>query len=229
MAGRITQSFLDTLLDRLDIVEVVDRRVKLKKTGKNYSARCPFHDEKTPSFSVNPDKQFYYCFGCGAGGNALGFVMDYENLEFPQAVETLASSVGLEVVREETRPGASPHEENKGSRELYALMEQAATYYQHELRKHPQAGRAVDYLKQRGLSGEIAGRFDLGFAPPGWDNLIKALGTTDETREQLVQAGMLVERDMGMGFSLSRLVSLTRPLDCGSVLRDTPGNELGRR
>jgi DNA primase len=195
MAGRIPQAFLDTLLDRLDIVEVVDRRVKLKKTGKNYSARCPFHDEKTPSFSVNPDKQFYYCFGCGAGGNALGFVMDYENLEFPQAVESLASSLGMDVPREETRPGAAPYQEDKGNRELYALLEKAANYYQHELRKHPQAGRAVDYLKQRGLTGEIAKRFDLGFAPPGWDNLIKALGSTDKLREQLIDAGMLVKND----------------------------------
>ena len=197
MAGRIPQAFLDTLLDRLDIVEVVDRRVKLKKTGKNYSARCPFHDEKTPSFSVNPDKQFYYCFGCGAGGNALGFVMDYENLEFPRAVESLASSVGLDVPREETRPGAPAYQEDKGNRELYALLEQAANYYQHELRKHTQAGRAVEYLKQRGLTGEIAKQFDLGFAPPGWDNLIKALAKTDEIRKQLITAGMLVENEAG--------------------------------
>ncbi|MEM9315100.1 MAG: CHC2 zinc finger domain-containing protein, partial [Pseudomonadota bacterium] len=93
MAGRIPQTFIDDLLDRTDIVDVIDRRVKLKKTGKNYSARCPFHDEKTPSFSVNPEKQFYYCFGCGAGGNAIGFVMDYENIDFPQAVENLAGAL----------------------------------------------------------------------------------------------------------------------------------------
>lgn len=197
MAGRIPQAFLDTLLDRLDIVEVVDRRVKLKKTGKNYSARCPFHDEKTPSFSVNPDKQFYYCFGCGAGGNALGFVMDYENLEFPQAVESLASSMGLEVPREETRPGATPYQEDKGNRELYVLLEKAANYYQHELRKHAQAGRAVAYLKERGLTGEIAKQFDLGFAPPGWDNLTKALGGGEEQQKRLIDAGMLVENESG--------------------------------
>jgi DNA primase len=195
MAGRIPQAFLDTLLDRLDIVEVVDRRVKLKKTGKNYSARCPFHDEKTPSFSVNPDKQFYYCFGCGAGGNALGFVMDYENLEFPQAVENLASSVGLDVPREETRPGASPYKEDQSNKVLYALMERVANYYQHELRKHPQAGRAVAYLKQRGLTGEIAKQFDLGFAPPGWDNLIKVL---QAIRPRLRPAGM-GQPDQGAG------------------------------
>jgi DNA primase len=95
--ARLPQAFLDDLLDRLDIVEVIDRRVKLKKAGKNYSACCPFHDERTPSFSVNPERQFYYCFGCGAGGNALGFVMDYERLDFREAVEGLAQSVGLEV------------------------------------------------------------------------------------------------------------------------------------
>ena len=105
MAGRIPQAFLDDLLERVDIVEVIDRRVKLRKSGKNYTARCPFHEEKTPSFSVNPDKQFYYCFGCGAGGNALGFLMDYENLDFPRAVEALAGSAGLEVPRELARGG----------------------------------------------------------------------------------------------------------------------------
>ena len=105
MAGRIPQAFLDDLLDRVDIVEVIDRRVKLRKTGKNYSARCPFHDEKTPSFSVTPDKQFSYCFGCGAGGNALTFVMVYEIVVFPQAVVSRASSAGMEVPREPARGG----------------------------------------------------------------------------------------------------------------------------
>ena len=105
MAGRIPQAFLDDLLDRVDIVEVIDRRVKLKKSGKNYSARCPFHEERSPSFSVNPDKQFYYCFGCGAGGNALTFLMEYENLEFPQAVENLASNAGMTIPREPSRSG----------------------------------------------------------------------------------------------------------------------------
>ncbi len=199
MAGLIPQTFLDDLLDRLDIVEVVDRRVKLKKTGKNYSARCPFHDEKTPSFSVNPEKQFYYCFGCGAGGNALGFVMDYENLEFPQAVETLAGSVGMSVPREESRPTTGPGSkvEEQSNRELYTLMEQVAKYYQQQLRKHPQAKRAVEYLKKRGLTGVIAKAFDMGFAPPGWDNLIKALGENDGQRALLLKSGMLVQNDAG--------------------------------
>jgi DNA primase len=195
MAGRIPQAFLDDLLDRVDIVEVVDRRVKLRKSGKNYTARCPFHEEKTPSFSVNPDKQFYYCFGCGAGGNALGFVMDYENVDFPQAVETLASSAGLEVPREPGRPGRA--EQEQSNKPLYHLMELAANYYKLQLRRHPEARRAVDYLKQRGLTGQIARDFDLGFAPPGWDNLLKALGEAEPQRELLKQGGMLVENEKG--------------------------------
>jgi len=197
MAGRIPQAFLDDLLDRVDIVEVIDRRVKLKKSGKNYTARCPFHDEKTPSFSVNQEKQFYYCFGCGAGGNALGFVMDYESLDFPQAVETLASSAGLEVPREPSRGGRDPGRQEQSNKPLYALMEQVAAYYQQQLRHHREAGRAVKYLKQRGLTGVVARQFDLGFAPPGWDNLVKELGGSEEQRDLLVKTGMLVENEKG--------------------------------
>lgn len=204
MAGRIPQKFLDDLLDRVDIVEVVDRRVKLKKTGKNYSARCPFHEEKTPSFSVNPDKQFYYCFGCGAGGNALGFVMDYENVDFLQAVETLAGSLGLEIPREQARGGNAQPSRDEGSKPLYAVLEAAAQYYQKQLRAHPQARRAVDYLKQRGLTGHIAKRFDLGFAPPGWDNLLQALGTDDAQRKLLMDAGMLVQNEAGRTYDRFR-------------------------
>ena len=197
MAGRIPQAFLDDLLERVDIVEVIDRRVKLRKSGKNYTARCPFHEEKTPSFSVNPDKQFYYCFGCGAGGNALGFLMDYENLDFPRAVEALAGSAGLEVPREPTRGGQDNPEREQSNKALYALMEEVATYYRRQLRQHPQANRAVSYLKQRGLTGEIAKQFDLGFAPPGWHNLLKALGDTPAQQALLKDSGMLVENEDG--------------------------------
>ncbi len=197
MAGRIPQAFLDDLLERVDIVEVIDRRVKLRKSGKNYSARCPFHEEKTPSFSVNPDKQFYYCFGCGAGGNALGFLMDYENLDFPRAVEALASSAGLEVPREPGRGGQASAEREQGNKALYALMEQVCTYYRQQLRQHPEAGRAVQYLKQRGLTGEIARSFALGFAPPGWHNLQQVLGETPAQHALLKDSGMLVENESG--------------------------------
>lgn len=197
MAGRIPQAFLDDLLDRVDIVEVIDRRVKLKKTGKNYSARCPFHDEKTPSFSVNPDKQFYYCFGCGAGGNALGFLMEYENIDFPQAVDTLAGTLGLEVPREQTRGGSDAREAESRSKPMYALMQQASVYYQRQLRQHPDKNKAIDYLKRRGLTGEIAQQFQVGFAPAGWDNLMSALAENDEQRDLLIQAGMLVHSEKG--------------------------------
>ncbi|MEE4659893.1 MAG: DNA primase, partial [Halieaceae bacterium] len=201
MAGLIPQAFIDDLLDRADIVDVVDRRVKLKKSGKNYMACCPFHQEKSPSFSVNPEKQFYYCFGCGAGGNALGFLMDYENLEFPAAVEALADSLGMKVPREETQ---ASRQQEQGQRELYPLLEQAARYYQRQLREHPGKAAAVDYLKSRGLTGEIARQFDLGFAPPGWDNLLKALGTTPQRIEQLKLAGMLVENESGRQYDRFR-------------------------
>lgn len=197
MAGRIPQAFLDDLLDRVDIVEVIDRRVRLKKTGKNYSACCPFHEERTPSFSVNPDRQFYYCFGCGAGGNAITFVMEYDNLEFPQAVDNLAGLAGMEVPREPAPGGRDPARREETNKPLYELMEKASRYYQGQLRQHPQAGKAVDYLKSRGLTGEIAKQFGLGFAPPGWNNLLEGLGGGEELEALLIKAGMLVKSESG--------------------------------
>lgn len=190
MAGRIPQHFIDELLDRLDIVEVIDRRVKLKKSGRNYMACCPFHDEKTPSFSVNQEKQFYHCFGCGAGGNIISFLMDYERLDFPRCVESLADMAGLEVPRE-----ASVFEEEPvNKRNIYTLLEKAANYYQQQLRQHPQKQQAINYLRGRGLSGDIAKRFGMGYAPPGWDLLLQELGTTEDDRQLLIDGGMLVEK-----------------------------------
>ncbi|MFT3931855.1 MAG: DNA primase [Spongiibacteraceae bacterium] len=193
MAGRIPQAFIDDLLERVDIVEVIDRRVPLKKSGRNYSARCPFHDEKTPSFSVSPDKQFFYCFGCGAGGNAIGFVMDFDRVDFPQAVEALATLAGLEVPREEQPERIV--QQQKQQRDLYQILDAAARFYREQLRKHPQAKRAVDYLKNRGVSGAIARDFGIGYAPPGWDNLLQALAKDDHERKLLLDAGMLVLKD----------------------------------
>ena len=193
--ARLPQAFLDDLLDRLDIVEVIDRRVKLKKAGKNYSACCPFHDERTPSFSVNPERQFYYCFGCGAGGNALGFVMDYERLDFREAVEGLAHSVGLEIPQEDPREGREPpRDQNKP---LYEALEQASKFYEGALRQHPERHKVVSYLKGRGLTGEIARDFRIGFAPVGWDNLLQAKGTDDSAQDLLMRSGMLVKNDKG--------------------------------
>ncbi len=191
MAGLIPQSFIDDLLNRTDIVDVVSSRVQLKKAGKNYSACCPFHKEKTPSFSVSPDKQFYYCFGCGAGGNALGFIMDHDHLDFVQAVEDLARQAGMEVPREESGRPHTPRQPTDSP--LYPLLTAAAEFYRQALKSHPTRKAAVDYLKGRGLSGEIARDFGLGFAPPGWDNLYKHLGGDSLAQKHLIDAGLLVE------------------------------------
>jgi DNA primase len=191
MAGLIPQSFIDDLLNRTDIVDVVSSRIQLKKAGKNYSACCPFHKEKTPSFTVSPDKQFYYCFGCGAGGNALGFVMDHDQLEFPQAIEELAKRAGMDVPREEGGRGRTPRQPVDSP--LYPLLEAAAEHYRQALKSHPQRKYAVDYLKGRGLTGEIARDFGLGFAPPGWDNLLKQLGGDVLQQKAMIDAGLLIE------------------------------------
>ena len=191
MAGLIPQSFIDDLLNRTDIVDVVSSRVQLKKAGKNFTACCPFHKEKTPSFSVSPDKQFYYCFGCGAGGNALGFIMDHDNLDFPQAVEDLAKAAGMEVPREQSVKGQKPRQPTDSP--LYPLLTAAAEFYRQALRNHPARKAAVEYLKGRGLSGEIARDFGLGFAPPGWDNLYKHLSSDTLQQKVMIDAGLLIE------------------------------------
>ena len=197
--ARIAQAFIDQVLDRTDIVDVVDRRVKLKKAGKNYSACCPFHQEKTPSFSVNPEKQFYYCFGCGAGGNALGFVMDYERMEFREAIESLAHAAGIEMPPEE----AESTTQTDNQKPLYEAMEKATRLYQSMLRQHPTRARGVDYLKQRGVSGEIARDFRIGFAPEGWDNLMSTLDSADEIQHALT-SGLLIENDSGRQYDRFR-------------------------
>jgi DNA primase len=189
MAGKIPRDFIDRLLSRIDIVEVIDACIPLKKAGKEFHACCPFHTEKTPSFTVSPAKQFYYCFGCGAHGSAIGFLMDYEHMAFPEAVEELAHRVGLEVPRSDgPAPGPSlePH---------FALLEQAANFFRGQLRSHPRASVAVAYLKGRGLSGAIAAQFGLGYAPPGWDTLLTTLGSDPGTRDLLVQNGLLIRQE----------------------------------
>mgnify|MGYP000585398163 CR=1 FL=1 len=191
MAGLIPQSFIDDLLNRTDIVEVVSSRIQLKKAGKNYTACCPFHKEKTPSFSVSPDKQFYYCFGCGAGGNALGFIMDHDSLDFPQAVEDLAKRAGMDIPREEGGRGRTPRQPVDSP--LYPLLTTAADYYRQALKSHPTRKSAVDYLKGRGLTGEIARDFGLGFAPPGWDNLHKHMAGDKLQQKAMIDAGLLIE------------------------------------
>ena len=192
MVGRIPTAFIDELLVRVDIVDVIDSRVQLKKTGREYQACCPFHNEKTPSFTVSPDKQFYHCFGCGAHGSALSFLMEYEHLGFVEAVEELASTVSMEVPRE-----AGQVNEGQSHHDLYAVMEKAAQFYRQQLKQHEQAKRATDYLKGRGLTGEVAAAFELGFAPPGWDNLGAFLLTQGVTSAQLLQTGLVVKKEGG--------------------------------
>lgn len=202
MAGLIPQNFIDDILDRVDIVEVIDRRVSLKKAGRNYSACCPFHDEKTPSFSVNPDKQFFYCFGCGAGGNSIGFIMDYDNLDFPAAVEVLAGMLGLEVPREagSGQTQQQLQQRKSQSQSLYDILTWTARHFQSQLRQHPNKTQAISYLKNRGLSGEIARDFGIGYAPPGWDNLLNAIEHNDQRKQAIAQleaSGMLVKKENG--------------------------------
>lgn len=180
MAGRIPQSFIDDLLNRVDIVDVVDQRVPLKKQGSNHVACCPFHDEKTPSFTVSPTKQFYYCFGCGASGSAIGFLMEYDRLEFVEAVEALASIIGAEVPRE----GGGG--ERASQDPLFAALAEADRFYRDRLRA---SEPAKAYLRERGLSGATAARFGLGWAPAGWRNLLEH--TTDYSDETLAQAGLI--------------------------------------
>jgi DNA primase len=192
MAGLIPQQFIDELLNRVDILEVIDSRVKLRKAGKNYSGLCPFHNEKSPSFSVQPDKQFYHCFGCGVGGNALGFLMAYENIDFPDAVEELARLAGVEVPREETKATKATKSRYDTTLELLAKVNK---WYVQQLKLHPARERAVSYLKKRGITGEIARDFNLGYAPPGWENVMGEFGSTPEAVKLLEEAGLVIGRD----------------------------------
>ncbi|MFM1892488.1 MAG: hypothetical protein RLZ44_1565, partial [Pseudomonadota bacterium] len=198
MAGKIPQRFIDDLIARVDIVDVINQRVPLKKAGHEYKACCPFHDEKTPSFTVSPTKQFYHCFGCGAHGTAIGFLMDYDRLSYPEAIEALADDLGLEVPHEagvERGPDLSP---------LYEILEQAARFYAWQLRRHPDSARAVEYLRQRGVSGEIAADFRIGFAPPGWDNLLRELGGDARAVDSLRGAGLISEPEDGKRYDRLR-------------------------
>ena len=189
--GRIPQAFLDEVLTRTDLVELIDSRVPLKKSGQNYSACCPFHNEKSPSFNVNQDKQFFHCFGCGISGNAISFLMEYDRLEFLDAVDDLASTLGLEIPREAGKA------EVPGSSDMYDLMSEASLYYQQLLRKKADDGKGIKYLQERGLSGEIARDFGLGYASDKWDGLLKSLGGSAERQQKLIDTGMLIKKDSG--------------------------------
>jgi DNA primase len=197
MAGRIPQSFIDELTARADIVELIGSRVELKKAGREYRACCPFHNEKTPSFWVSPQKQFYHCFGCGAHGTALGFLMEYDKLSFPEAIEELAGRLGLDVPRE-----ASSQPDNTGSTQpLYDLNLKVAKYFAGAL---PGDARAREYAKKRGLTRETIERFMIGFAPNSWNELLKRFGSTDADRKVLLECGLIIERERTDSRTLDR-------------------------
>lgn len=201
MAGRIPRVFINDLLARTDIVDLIDARVKLKKQGKNFHACCPFHNEKTPSFTVNGEKQFYHCFGCGAHGNAIDFLMNFDRLEFVESIEELATSHGLDVPYE---AGSGPSQMERHQRQsLYQLMENLNGFYQQGLQQSS-AQPARDYLDRRGLSADIINHFAIGYAPAGWDNVLKRFGKQSEDRESLMEAGMLVSNDKGRTYDRFR-------------------------
>ncbi len=201
MAGRIPRVFINDLLARTDIVDLIDARVKLKKQGKNFHACCPFHNEKTPSFTVSGEKQFFYCFGCGENGNAIDFLMKYDKLEFVESVEELASMHNLEIPYE-TGTGLTQIERHQ-RQNLYELMDGLNTFYQKAL-LNPKADAARRYLDTRGLSNDVVARFAIGYAPPGWDNALNQFGGNSENRQLLLDAGMLVNNDQGRTYDRFR-------------------------
>jgi len=197
----IPQSFIADLLNRVDIVDVVGQHVKLKKAGANYQGLCPFHSEKSPSFSVSPTKQFYHCFGCGAHGSAISFLMEYSGLGYVDAIEDLARSAGLDVPREERT--ANDVARAQQAMALSEVMSSAADWYRQQLKGN---ARAVEYLKGRGLTGEIAKRYALGYAPDGWQGLEAVFGpyTNDEVAKTLVEGGLLIQGEQSEGAPVKR-------------------------
>ncbi len=203
MAGLIPRSFINDIIAKADIVDIVNSRVKLKKAGtNNYQACCPFHHEKTPSFTVSKTKQFYHCFGCGAHGNALSFLMEYDKLEFVEAVEELANILGLDVPREETRGKSDkPYVNYQTKKDLYQLMQEIAELYQQQL---PKSQLAQDYLQQRGLSKEIIQRFSIGFVPDSYDLVVRQFGHNKEEQERLFSLGMVKRSERGTVYDTFR-------------------------
>ncbi len=195
MSGLIPQHFIDDLISRADIVEVVGRRVQLKKAGRDFKALCPFHDEKTPSFTVSPTKGFYHCFGCGEHGTALSFLMRYDHMEFVEAVESLAATMGIDVPREESQRPARRYDE------LFGLMQRVEKHYQQELRGHDEA---TEYLKSRGIDGATAKRFGIGYAPAGWTHLLDKFGTSKQAIDRLLALGLIVQKDSGSHYDRFR-------------------------
>ncbi len=197
MAGLIPRQFIDDLLARTDIVDLVEKHVPLKKAGKNYQACCPFHTEKSPSFTVSADKQFYHCFGCGAHGNAISFIMEYERLDFVDAIEELASELNLEVPREESKLTPAQQKQQQQAQlqkqDDYQLMEKISRFYQQQLKTSPDKDMVIHYLKNRGLTGQIVKAFGIGYIDSNWDSIIKVFAKTPALTKQLVDLGMAIQ------------------------------------
>ncbi len=211
MSGLIPQDFIDDLVARADIVEVVGRRVQLKKAGREFKACCPFHDEKTPSFTVSPGKGFYHCFGCGAHGTAIGFLMEFDHMSFVEAIESLANSMGLDVPSSEGDRPARRYDE------LFSLMDRVARHWQSRIKESP---AAIDYLKQRGIDGATANRYGIGYAPDGWSNILDKFGQSSEATERLLATGLIIRKDNGQHYDRFR-DRIMFPI------RDTRGRTIG--
>jgi len=211
MSGLIPQDFINDLIDRADIAEVVGRRVQLKKAGREFKACCPFHDEKTPSFTVSPGKGFYHCFGCGAHGTAIGFLMEFDHMSFVEAVENLASSMGVDVPRSESDKPARRYDE------LFSLMDSVARHWQSTMKDAP---AAVEYLKKRVIDGATAKRFGIGYAPDGWSNVLDKFGQSTEATERLLATGLIIRKDNGQHYDRFR-DRIMFPI------RDTRGRTIG--
>jgi DNA primase len=199
MAGRIPRQFIDDLLARADIVELVESRVPLKKAGKNYQACCPFHTEKSPSFTVSQDKQFYHCFGCGEHGNAITFLMEFDRLEFPDAIDELASHYNMTVPREENNQSPAEQRQQQQAyqqkQDDYELLGQISQFFQKQLKVAKDKDTAVEYLKGRGLSGEVVKRFGIGYISDAWDGMMNVFGRSGPINKQLIDLGMAIEGD----------------------------------
>ncbi len=195
MAGLIPQDFIDDLIARADVVEVIGKRIQLKKAGREFKACCPFHDEKTPSFTVSPGKGFYHCFGCGAHGTAIGFLMEYEHMSFVEAIESLANIMGVEVPRDESDRPARRYDE------LFSLMSSVERHWQACLKDN---ANAVNYLQQRGIDGATAKRFGIGFSPDSWSDVLDKFGKTPEAQERLLATGLVIRKDNGKHYDRFR-------------------------
>ena len=198
MAGQIPPQFIDDLLTRVDIVDIIDSRVPLKKAGRNLQACCPFHNEKTPSFTVSPEKQFYHCFGCGAHGTAIGFLMEYDQMSFPESVQELADHAGM------TIPVSHSVSNTPAKQNLYDVLDKVSQYFVHQLQTHPQRQVFVDYLKGRGLSAQTVEKFNIGMAPDGWDNVLKTFGGSSQAQAKLNDVGLLSSNDKGRTYDRFR-------------------------